>query len=333
MAKGWYVGDENSKARKVKKIFIGDENGKARKVKKVYIGDANGKARLCWSSGPSGILVGVGKGIQYSLDKGQTWTIAVTDSSNYYVSVEYLPTSGRFIAITSTTARPYKVSYDGINWYDYTALPSVQTASYSVIKYIKETNMVISTADNGVLRYMIDDGKDIWTTTSPNTSAHLASAVYYQGKYVIGGYGSNSLFYSPNLVNWSWATSSNTQPGIKMATDGNRILFSYNYNSGHGFTDLGSWGTYGTSSYIYFMGYIQGSFVFARESKYYVYSDGWNDGYYNVAGILRDMIELDGKIYCAQTGYLFIRSSLAGNYQTYQQIKLSADMYAITCAP
>lgn len=330
MAKGCYIGDSNNKARKVKKSYIGDSSGKARKVKKVYIGDENGKARLCWSSGPSGILVGVGKGIQYSLDKGQTWTIAVTDSSNYYVSVEYLPTSGRFIAITSTTARPYKVSYDGINWYDYTALPSVQTASYSVIKYIKETNMVISTADNGVLRYMIDDGKDIWTTTSPNISAHLASVVYYQGKYVIGGYGSNSLFYSPDLVNWSWATSSNTQPGIKMATDGNKILFSYSYNSGHGFTDLGSWGTYGTSSYIYFMGYIQNTFVFARETYYYYYDGSTWNSFHCTAGIIRSMIDIDDKIYCAQTGYFFIRDSLTGNRQ---QIKLSADMLALTYAP
>ena len=45
-----YIGDSNSKARKIISAYIGDSNGKARKVKAVYVGDANGKARLVWQS-------------------------------------------------------------------------------------------------------------------------------------------------------------------------------------------------------------------------------------------------------------------------------------------
>ena len=44
-----YIGDSNSKARKIKSAFIGID-GKARKIKKIYVGDANGKARLAWQS-------------------------------------------------------------------------------------------------------------------------------------------------------------------------------------------------------------------------------------------------------------------------------------------
>ena len=44
-----YIGDSNSKARKINNVYIGID-GKARKVKQAYIGDSNGKARLIWSS-------------------------------------------------------------------------------------------------------------------------------------------------------------------------------------------------------------------------------------------------------------------------------------------
>lgn len=50
MGKGVYVGDESSKARKVKKIYYGVEN-LARTVKKGYIG-IGGVARPFWTSGP-----------------------------------------------------------------------------------------------------------------------------------------------------------------------------------------------------------------------------------------------------------------------------------------
>ena len=44
-----YIGDSNSKARKIKSAFVGID-GKARKIKKIYVGDENGKARLAWQS-------------------------------------------------------------------------------------------------------------------------------------------------------------------------------------------------------------------------------------------------------------------------------------------
>lgn len=44
-----FIGDSNSKARKVTNAYVGID-GKARKVKAVYVGDANGKARLVWQS-------------------------------------------------------------------------------------------------------------------------------------------------------------------------------------------------------------------------------------------------------------------------------------------
>lgn len=44
-----YIGDSNSKARKIKSAFVGID-GKARKIKKIYVGDSNGKARLAWQS-------------------------------------------------------------------------------------------------------------------------------------------------------------------------------------------------------------------------------------------------------------------------------------------
>ena len=45
-----YIGDSNSKARKIKSAYVGDSNGKARKIKKVYVGDENNKAKLVWQS-------------------------------------------------------------------------------------------------------------------------------------------------------------------------------------------------------------------------------------------------------------------------------------------
>jgi hypothetical protein len=44
-----YIGDSNSKARKIKSAYIGVD-GIARKIKAIYVGDANGKARVSWSS-------------------------------------------------------------------------------------------------------------------------------------------------------------------------------------------------------------------------------------------------------------------------------------------
>ena len=41
-----YIGDNSSKARKVKHIYVGDENSKARLVKLIYVGDENNKAQL-----------------------------------------------------------------------------------------------------------------------------------------------------------------------------------------------------------------------------------------------------------------------------------------------
>lgn len=50
MGKALYIGDDNYKARKVKKIYVGGSDGLAHKVKKIYVGDANGVARLAWSN-------------------------------------------------------------------------------------------------------------------------------------------------------------------------------------------------------------------------------------------------------------------------------------------
>ena len=67
MGKAIYIGDENYKARKVKKIYIGGSDGKAHKVKKIYIGDANGKARLAWSGEvPAGQVI---------FTSSQVWTV------------------------------------------------------------------------------------------------------------------------------------------------------------------------------------------------------------------------------------------------------------------
>ena len=44
-----FIGDSNSKARKVTNAYVGID-GKARKVKAVYVGDSSGKARLVWQS-------------------------------------------------------------------------------------------------------------------------------------------------------------------------------------------------------------------------------------------------------------------------------------------
>ncbi len=46
---GFYIGNENDKARKGTKAYIGIDD-KARTITKGYVGDENGKARLCWVS-------------------------------------------------------------------------------------------------------------------------------------------------------------------------------------------------------------------------------------------------------------------------------------------
>ena len=42
-----YIGDNNSKARDVKKAYIGVD-GKARKVKKIYVGDSLRVPKMAW---------------------------------------------------------------------------------------------------------------------------------------------------------------------------------------------------------------------------------------------------------------------------------------------
>lgn len=110
MGKEWYIGDDNTKARKVKNIYIGDENGKARKVKKVYIGDEIGKARSCWSGGKKTMVCFDNSKAAYSIDL-QAWIVIEGDTGKYYSYGTF--GNDKFIRVSV-----YSTSYssNGITW-------------------------------------------------------------------------------------------------------------------------------------------------------------------------------------------------------------------------
>lgn len=147
MAKGWYIGDENDKARKVKKIYIGGENGKTRKVKKVYIGDENGKARLAWSSDNRRLVCFGNFGYSgYSTDL-VSWIEYTPDDVSRSIGTFG---NGNFLKKGSSSS--YAWSNDGISW--------------NVYSFYSGNNYTLEFIDNKFIAY---------STGSSNSSGNVGS--------------------------------------------------------------------------------------------------------------------------------------------------------------
>lgn len=108
-----YIGDSNSKARKIKSAYVGVDNI-AKKIKAVYIGDANGKARLVWQSVIEKVVTFVS-----SLCKG---TYSFTHSFiNYQSSTSIDYRYPQKIGENLYGGIYYESGYDTMNDYNYTA--------------------------------------------------------------------------------------------------------------------------------------------------------------------------------------------------------------------
>lgn len=193
MAKGWYIGNENNIAKKVKRMYIGDANNIARKVKKIYIGDTNGKARLCWS-GVNGNIVFTTKGtssnyankVYYAKNLGAPREITLPNVQNGVREIKVACSKTRFVCTVGTiSSSGYASIYysdDCINWNPVIGQMYTSADYYVNIRYFEETGYFV--VNNLGSYFWSTDGVN-WGSKQINSDVRLTDVAYGNGTYLI----------------------------------------------------------------------------------------------------------------------------------------------------
>ena len=238
MAKGCYIGDSSSKAKKVKKIYIGDGSNVARKVKKVYIGDENGKARLAWQSGLNTIVVVGGNsgsssylGIAYSINKGTF--INANYNTMAYSAEDVCYGENKFVAVGSNTGYADRFgphySYDGITW---TQNAGASLGGYRAYRIIYTNGYYISWSNwTSILYFSYSTDGIKWKRSSKvnsydDTIYRLLCVTYCNGKYWVGS--THGAIYKSDSLDGTWTIEFASKSGLTTNTDYNVTAFATN---------------------------------------------------------------------------------------------------------
>ena len=201
-----YIGDSNSKARKIKSAYIGVD-GIARKIKAIYVGDENGKARLVGNMGGS-MLISLYKNSANNticVYDGSSFNIATTNlaSNTFFSNIAYNNDENKYVALirnvsTGTSVNGY--SYDGYTWTTSNGSPGEGKYLYYTdgvyISGVDRWGVYYSTNMTSWTKAGIYDGSYIQEATYDPQSGHLAEIYWdnYAQKRIcaISKLGSNS---------------------------------------------------------------------------------------------------------------------------------------------
>lgn len=314
MGKGWYIGDEIGKARKVKKIYIGDNNFKARKVKKIYVGDESGKARLCWSGGIKRLVCFGSFGYSgYSTDL-LSWVEHTPDSQTRRVG-----TFGNDKFLKSGSSGYYAWSIDGVYWNAYEFYSYPYALEFIDGKFIIYSNGNRTSTGSSGSFYTSLDGLT-WEEHKYSFNSNYVIGVTPQrvikvkGIYIMGSV-NGCIWSSSDGTNWTLRTIPNTSISnhcVDIAYGNGRFVVVgqsgcvwYSLN-GFDWTQVLPFGYTSSDKNFTSVCFGNGVFVaFTIDSKMYYSTDGvsWNWSVTLLTGYGINQIVFSGeKFYCVGRG-------------------------------